>query len=297
MEFSREDFDNQAFRDDILKQLHNQLLIGIEEPVERDGLLYSLSPDGKDKVVIVGNKNYDFKANDGVLYLAGADEVATKAFMLCAAIKLDCMDVTVIQNHAFYNCESLVSLRGDKIIFIGDMAFAYNYKLESLVLPECQTFGNACFKLCYSIKDVKLPELRSCGDEAFNGCDGITMLKLDNLEEIGRMSFANCSRLTKISLSKFNGFYALKPFLGCDNLKVAVLPSISMISNDFFEGASNIEELLAPFASIRLCCVNTLSSLCILCVSHISNDETFATEEEPEFIRQNMKSRLKLNQS
>ena len=86
-----------------------------------------------------------------------------------------------------------------------DGAFAYNSKLENIILPDIVTFiGNFAFEGCQKLENIELPDsVTSIGSYAFEGCQKLENIELpDSVISIGDSAFENCKNLESIVIPK-----------------------------------------------------------------------------------------------
>ena len=280
-------FDNKAFRDDVLTNLQNALVMGVYTVV-RDGLKYKLSEEDNNIVEIIGLDNYDFEGNEGVLHLAGADKVAKGAFSFIDAItEVEGYDIIAIDKDAFLKCNNLVKVNLPKVKELGESSLAYNFKLTSVDAPECVELKSEALACCFTLSSLNLPKLETCKSRVFKSCYNLTEVEFDNLTDIGVGLFKDCINLIKVRLRNFEGYSMSETFKGCKNLKIVELPKAKAISDDTFIGAEEIEEIIAPKIIIRDDVVASLKHLCVLYISYISKGDSYDRAEEPTFIKEN----------
>ena len=107
------------------------------------------------------------------------------------------------------------------VVAIGQNAFAYRDKLETIEFPETLTsIGTYSFYGCSSLTSIALPEtLTSIVDFSFSGCSSLTSIALpDSLTIIGYQAFFSCSSLTSIEFPESLKSIGYGAFESCDNL-------------------------------------------------------------------------------
>lgn len=125
----------------------------------------------------VADGSVAFTAVDGVLFNKDLTMLVSFPAGKAAASYRVPNTVTVIGNHAFYQCA----------------------ELRSVSLPEgVHTIGNYAFYQCYMLDDIQLPDsLMSIELYAFGGCYGLTSIVLpEELMFIGAYAFDGCFCLT-----------------------------------------------------------------------------------------------------
>lgn len=86
---------------------------------------------------------------------------------------------------------------------VGNMAFAYNYQLKSVVFEEgskLEELSSGAFIGCTSLQSAQLPaSLKIIRRSAFEKCENLAVVNLpDGLESIGAAAFQNCSSLEEV---------------------------------------------------------------------------------------------------
>lgn len=132
---------------------------------------------------------------------------------------------------------------------IRDMAFAYCYGLDSVIIPpSVKTIEASAFYECGSLSFVKIPtSITEIPDQAFYGCYGLSDLDLpSSIISIGDYAFENCG-LTNIRIPesvKNIGKYA---FYRCGELVQVDLPSgLETISDGLFYYCQKLPGISIP---------------------------------------------------
>ncbi|MDE6004838.1 MAG: leucine-rich repeat protein [Oscillospiraceae bacterium] len=114
--------------------------------------------------------------------------------------------VTIISSCAFQNCTNLKEIKlSEKIYTIPSQGFAGCTSLENIVIPENITSINTnAFQDCTSLENIKLPEkLKSLSSGIFKGCTNLKNINIpDSVETIESSAFENCINLENISFSQ-----------------------------------------------------------------------------------------------
>ena len=128
---------------------------------------------------------------------AGLDEIRDKAFYNCQALKkinfADAAELKLIGNEAFYSCRALPeALIPNSVSYLGHSAFAYNYALAKVNIPEVKTISHSTFQACIALTDVYIPEsVKTIEKFAFMDCSHLTNLTgRENVETYGESCFA-----------------------------------------------------------------------------------------------------------
>ena len=107
---------------------------------------------------------------------AGIDRIKERTFSLCAALRSITGLPPVIEESAFWACESL-----ERVTFLDGMkeipqyAFAGCLKLDNVEIPSSvKIIGEHAFRNCRSLKRIALPDgLQSLGEKAFEDCTSL----------------------------------------------------------------------------------------------------------------------------
>ena len=104
-------------------------------------------------------------------------------------------NVSNINNHTFYNCQSLKKITlNDNITTIGNFAFYHCTSLENPNLPNTlTTIGDFAFSYCGNLKSLNLPNtLTTIGDFAFSYCENFKGYNyIDDFNENGNGNIRN----------------------------------------------------------------------------------------------------------
>ncbi len=99
------------------------------------------------------------------------------------------------------------------ITFIGESAFTFCPKLESISIPSTvRIIGKKAFYECSALQKLIIPgTVNSIGDFAFSDCTGLTDLTIENgVKSIESGAFSRCNSLTEVTIpgtvEKCNGF-------------------------------------------------------------------------------------------
>jgi hypothetical protein len=116
---------------------------------------------------------------------------------------------------------------GSEISGIGNYAFCYSEKLETVVIPDnVKALGEGVFLNCTSLTDVTLSS---------------------EVTVVGTRVFANCSSLVKVSLSPKTTEIGIRAFYRCTSLKSITLPeTLEKIDEAAFNQCAGLEMLTIP---------------------------------------------------
>ena len=161
---------------------------------------------------------------DGSAYSVAGIGTATDTDIVIPE-KHEGLSVTRIGSGAFWNCESLTSIKiPDSVTSIGSRAFSGCTSLTSI------TIGNS---------------VTSIDDRAFEGCKSLSSVTIpDNVTRVGARAFKNCSSLLKVKIG--NGVTSIDDgtFEGCTSLEsVIVSDTVTSIRNGAFYKCSSLKTI------------------------------------------------------
>lgn len=116
------------------------------------------------------------------------------------------------------------TIRGKKVVEIGDNVFASSYLLTEITIPNTVVrIGDRAFQGCYALEKIEIPDsVVTIGDYAFFGCWAAKTLHIGaSLYQMGRQAIQYCKSLEKITVSEDNTKYAATDdgILFTDNFK------------------------------------------------------------------------------
>lgn len=189
----------------------------------------------------------------------------------------------VYDNGAIYSSDKTLllyvneSVAGENGVFsipngvteIAPYAFAYNKKLNKVILPDSvETLGDYAFAYT-AIKNVEwnktgarvsaipagafynsaltaivLPDsVVSLGDYAF-AKSGLASFAADNLQSLGNNVFEACNSLTEIALCDGIKSMGDRTFANCKSLSIVTLPSVEKLGSFTFSGAESLKKVI-----------------------------------------------------
>ena len=116
---------------------------------------------------------------------------------------------------------------GKKVTAIGELAFANQTWLKSVVIPEgVKTIEHGAFAGCTEMTSISIPDsVRSIeswcryGEGAFYNCQSLTSIRLpEKLREICDLTFEDCSGLTSVIVPDRVKLIRNGAFMGCSGL-------------------------------------------------------------------------------
>lgn len=102
------------------------------------------------------------------------------------------------------------TIKGKRVVAIGDDVFASQYLLTEIVIPNTVTeIGAHAFQGCRALKEITIPDsVTSIGDYAFFGCWAAKSLHIGaSLNHMGRQAIQYCKSLKVITVSPDNTKY------------------------------------------------------------------------------------------
>ena len=161
--------------------------------------------------------------------------IESEAFSEQAYIKSIIMPecLTVIEDKAFYKCNSLTSVIAHGVKDIGASAFYYCGKLDEVYFPNLQTIGKNSFRNTGAINGFPFENLKKIPTNAFSNSD-VYKANLENATIIQGSAFAHCTSLTEVSIPQVNTE---------DNMGSAVFMDCSMLTTvEFNDNTTYIPE-------------------------------------------------------
>ena len=110
---------------------------------------------------------------------------------------------TAIADWAFIGSQFLEKIDLNRVTSIGEDAFYYCVKLQSIDIPEGVTeLVGGAFCYCAELQSVTLPStLKSIGENCFFSCTSLTEIELpDGLEAIHPYAFFHCTSLSSLTV-------------------------------------------------------------------------------------------------
>ena len=163
--------------------------------------------------------------------------------------------VTIIENAAFYGCESLganstITIE-DSVTSIGSKTFYGCKSLESITIPNSVTsIGKEIFKNCDALKTVKIGNgVTKIPEYAFEGCvnlESVTIPK-NTIKTIGTKAFLNCKKLESINLGNALTTIGNGAFQDCKLLNSVIIPDtvLCIFPSAFYDSTSNDQSALS----------------------------------------------------
>ncbi len=203
---------------------------------------WSLDKNGNMTISGSGD-TYDYKSKAAPWYPArrsiktltvsdGITKLGEYSFADCPALTAATMSESVLSvgAKAFYECFTLSSVKADKTVSVGRLAFA-RCGMESISLPSCRDIGNYAFIGCSSLSDASVPSLVSAGDGAFEDCAMNKISLTESATSIGDRPFGFAMGTDRI-LRPIQGFSICGPFTAYEARKYAEANDFTFVRTD-----------------------------------------------------------------
>ena len=231
---------------------------GFAYDFEVDGIYYNKTPEGAE----VARSNNS--ANGGTYV---GDIVIPSTVFYDGEV----LDVTSIQDQAFFACNITTIKIPNSVKKIHYRAFVYCSKLTTVTLPDSITTIEGClFEDCESLSSVNIPDgVTSIGEYAFWNCKNLTSLSIpnsvttinknafggcgiksltipNNISIIREGTFQYCRNLSSIIISNNVTSIEKDAFKGCGLLTVEIPNSITTIGNGVFSECKSLVSVIIP---------------------------------------------------
>ena len=231
---------------------------GFAYDFEVDGIYYNKTPEGAE----VARSNNS--ANGGTYV---GDIVIPSTVLYNGEV----LDVTSIQDEAFFACKITTIKIPNSVTKIHSRAFVYCSKLTTVSLSNSiTTIERDLFEDCESLSSVNIPDgVTSIGEYAFWNCKNLTSLSIpnsvttinknafggcgiksltipNNISIIREGTFQYCRNLSSIIISNNVTSIEKDAFKGCGLLTVEIPNSITTIGNGVFSECKSLVSVIIP---------------------------------------------------
>ncbi len=215
--------------------------------IDNDFILY-IDNDDISLVGYLGNESH-------ITVPEGVTSINNNAFNECKSlISIEIpVGVTSIGNYSFSNCQSLTSVTlSNGLISIGDYAFNACYNLDSITIPDSVvTIGEYAFASCTALTSVTISNnLTSTGRSVFYYCTSLASVTIPgSLSIIETNMFLGCSSLTSVTISEGVISIMNAAFASCTSLTSVTLPStLASIDKNAFSSCSSLSSCIIPIS-------------------------------------------------
>jgi hypothetical protein len=158
-------------------------------------------------------------------------------------------NVTVINDHVFMDCTSLVSAEFPAVTEIGIAAFSAS-GIVSVSFPYVARISAWGFYGCSNLVSVDFPQVEVISDRAFVNCGSLLNINFPKTKVIGPYAFLDCSSLVSADFPTVTEIY-FGAFASCTNLMNADFPEARKIGDNLFiasifEGCGNLVNINFP---------------------------------------------------
>ena len=204
-------------------------------------------------VILVGENNVDLKKQTTLTIPENVTIIGDHAFSGCKSlvdVKIP-ESITKIGNSAFAYCESLASITIPKnVTSIGDYAFGDCKNLASVAIPEGVTsIGEYAFTACKSLASVAIPEgVTSISNGMFDGCKKLKSVALPaSITSIGVYAFSGCKKLVNVKIPESVTEIGNRAFAYCESLaSIAIPESVTSIGEYTFRECKRLASATIP---------------------------------------------------
>ena len=135
---------------------------------------------------------------------------------------------------------------GIDVTEIGNKAFHYCHKIETVILPETITkIHGSAFANNMSLKSINLPEgLTHIGENAFYHCDSLENIHIpDSVTNIENGAFIYCNKLDNVVIPESVTYIGKGAFTGCGFSDITVPKSVTNFAGAF-QYSSNLKNVI-----------------------------------------------------
>ena len=126
------------------------------------------------------------------------------------------------------------------------------YKLEDVMLPQCEEVGQYAFSGCVSLRHINLPKCKRLGESAFSGCKykyqrigefkGLESVEIPQCVEIEDLAFYKCDNLQTVKAESCKKI-GTSAFEGCVKLEIVECPECELIESHAFRDCNGLKKI------------------------------------------------------
>ena len=132
--------------------------------------------------------------------------------------------VEIIEEYAFYGCDSLKSIKLLGVRIIKELAFGYTGLTDVEFGDQLETIEQQAFYECTGLTKIKMPSVRTVGQLAFGWCSELSNLEFgEGLRTLQEVAFSNCHKLERIVLPLKDDMIENNVFDNCPKLETVDL--------------------------------------------------------------------------
>ena len=156
-----------------------------------------------------------------------------------------------------FNNTDINEVEYSNVTSIGNSAFTYCSRLESIIIPNTVTsIGSNAFSGCTSLSSVYIGNgVKSIGFSAFTNCTSLTSVNIGSgVTTIGSYAFNKCTSLTSVTIPNTVTRINIYAFASCTSLtSVYIGNSVTYIGEAAFASCTSLTSATIP---------NTVTSIC-----------------------------------
>ena len=169
-----------------------------------------------------------------------SSKIGRWCFENCTALKTVSFNGSTIPFHAFDGCISMTSITlGKNVSYINEYAFENCSSLLSIDLSHITHLSNSAFRNCKNLKNVTLgDQITNIPENTFYGCTSLYDITIpENVKEISSSAFYGCTSLKNVTILRKKTSSNLdklrindQSFYGCTALESVTVPNAGLYS-------------------------------------------------------------------